>query len=212
MSHGSYTSLDSLAQNGILNFDANAYLNGTPPRYIDKPYGDRNYSPFEQPLMNMPSPYGMGYGMGYGMSPMGYQAPWSSVRPSMHAQPRHDEFAVEKAHDSKNINGWLAGITAGVLGTWGVTKFFDIRAKKKAEKAAKKAAEELKNKTKKATIDLKDLKGFEKVKGWFKNIGIKLTNAPKWVKISGITTISAAGLIFLLRNVIRNKMRNEQTE
>lgn len=32
-----YGALDSLASNGIIDFDANAYVNGTPPRYIGAP-------------------------------------------------------------------------------------------------------------------------------------------------------------------------------
>jgi len=222
MSYGSYTSLDSLAANGIIDFDANSYLTGAPPRYAGKLYSN-NSLPYQQPLMDMYSPYAMAPGIGYsggGLGPMnGYQGPWSSVQPEhstrnfapspqMHAQPHQDTYTVEKSHDIKSAGGWIAGITAGIVGLWGITKFMNAKHTKKINKAKKIAAQ----KAKKIALnleDLKSLKGLDKVKGWFRNTGKKLQHAPKWVKVTGIVALGAAGVVGFLASITKNRYVNQ---
>lgn len=41
------SSLDNLAANGVIDFDADAFIRGTTPRYVG---GDKTYLPFETPL------------------------------------------------------------------------------------------------------------------------------------------------------------------
>lgn len=246
MSHGSYTSLDSLAQNGIIDFDANSYLTGAPARYVGKPYSE-NYLPFQQPLMSLDSygtmPPPMGY-QGGGLGPMnGYQGPWTSVRPShhagqaqhyrptMHTQPHNDQFTTLQGHKEKSsAKKWLAGIAVGVLGFIGLTKIINknydkkVKAVKAATAAAAKAAApktkaELKAEAKAAKkAAYEAFKNDEVAKGtskfgiFFKKIGYKLKNAPKWLKITGIAVGVVASGLGILTNRAKKQFAAQQAQ
>lgn len=77
-------SLDNLAANGIIDFDADAYVKGTPPRYSGNPRG--YVGPIEDmPLMASPS---------YGVYPGAH----------LSGHPQHDAFVN---HEEKHSNpGW----------------------------------------------------------------------------------------------------------
>src|SRR5574344_2695920 len=53
MDGGIQNSLDALASNNILNFDADAYVGNTAPRYVGTL--PQNYLPFDRPLGNYPT-------------------------------------------------------------------------------------------------------------------------------------------------------------
>ena len=53
MEGGIQNSLDALASNGILNFDADAFVSGASPRYVGGL--PQNYLPFDRPLGNYPT-------------------------------------------------------------------------------------------------------------------------------------------------------------
>lgn len=125
-----YTPLDSLARNGIIDFDADAYIRGTTPRYVGKP-NDVPYLPFDQPLPELaPAP----------------------IKP--HIQPRKDEFVKEEESGSNpHWKTTLAQLLFATLAVAGGIKYKDkiisfikslspeAIAKKAAEaKAAKEAA------------------------------------------------------------------------
>lgn len=150
MSYGSYTSLDSLAANGIIDFDANSYITGAPPRYAGR-LNNNNYLPYQQPLMSYDS-YGMmappmGY-QGGGLGPMNnYRGPWTSVQPShttrhyvpsqqMHAQPHQDYFVTGHDEEKSSIKKWLIGGALGLLGFVGITKLINNNYDKKIKAAA----------------------------------------------------------------------------
>lgn len=103
------TSFDSLAANGIINFDADAYIRGTTPRYVGNP-NMGNGLPFEQPLNAMPS-----------FPPLGSQLPH---------QPIKDEFSHEK-HEKKEKD-WKELLTLGVIG--GTAVYAGIKYKNSIKK------------------------------------------------------------------------------
>jgi len=134
---------DNLAANGVLNFDADAYIRGTAPRYVGNP-NSGNAIPFEQPLM--PGPY---------YPQLGAQLP---------LQPRRDEFAPHEKHKKAGLKEVLAlsivgslAIYAGVKFKNGIKKLFSSKKTKTPATAAVSAA---------TTASTKNKKGIFK---WFKN-------------------------------------------
>lgn len=92
------STLDNLVANGVLNFDADAYVRGQGPRYMGNPFGTQEL-PFDQPICPSPYPY---YGGGY--------------VPMMSSQPRADAFINRFEHSDANslkevlVYGGIAGL------------------------------------------------------------------------------------------------------
>lgn len=141
------SSIDNLAANGILNFDADAYVKGTPARYVGKPPGYSVDLPFDQPLM---SPFGMYPGAMYS-------------GPIMAGQPSADAFIAkkhEKPFTTKEIVLGALAVGAGALiiskSKSAVAALKKIKLPsifKSAETKAKEAAEAAKALAEKAAAD-----------------------------------------------------------
>lgn len=102
-----FSSLDNLVANGVLNFDADAYVRGEAPRYYGNPFGSQAM-PFDQPITPYPyaSPY---YGGGYA--------------PVMAPQPSVDAYINRHEHSSTNSLKELLGYTfVGGLIIYGIHK------------------------------------------------------------------------------------------
>lgn len=187
------TSLDSLARNGIIDYDADAYVRGTTPRYVGKPDDVPHvpYMPFDQPLPDL------------------HPAP---LKPRI--QPHKDEFVKEEESSSSNPH-WksaLAQVLFSAIAVWVGVKNRDkivsfikgfspeaiakkvaeakaakeAAAKAAAAKAAAKAAEPsiiTKIKTKVTELSKKMPEYIEKVK-----------TLPKWAKITGASLAALLGL------------------
>ncbi|MFA7659263.1 MAG: hypothetical protein WCY19_07500 [Candidatus Gastranaerophilaceae bacterium] len=168
-------SLDNLAKNGVINFDADSYIKGVPPRYVGDPDGYVGL-PFEQPL---PAMQGTGQ---------------LSGQPSKDAFVKHDEVKTS-ATDWKKA---LMGVILAGLATFGVLKAGKIYKNRKATKAAKAkpaptaAPAAAQNPT---TDKKKFFKGAsEKVSKFFKSVPEKWSKLPK---AGRITIESLAGLLGL---------------
>jgi len=96
---------DNLAANGIINFDADAYIKGTSPRYVGNP-GNANAMPFEQPLVP-PGSYYPG---------LGAQLP---------QQPGHDQFKHDEGHKKAGAKDVLAFAVFGSIAAYAGVKFKD---------------------------------------------------------------------------------------
>lgn len=83
------STLDNLAALGVVDFDPEAYIKGTTPRYVGAP---RYYLPFEQPLPAFQPPAHL------------------PVNMKPHEQPKHDEFK----HESE-IPLWKKLVTGGLV-------------------------------------------------------------------------------------------------
>lgn len=187
------SSLDRLAQAGIINFDADAYVKGTAPRFVGKPEGE-TYLPFDQPLTGFPM---------YGI-------------PSSHnlsGEPSADAFVHrENGHGSENKGIHIPlkeALTAGLVG--GLALFAGIKIKnaitknkpelkeagKKAEGFLKKAANSVVNFSKNI---------WKRVRGVFKPEanetkpkvelpkGLRDFLSKRWVKGLGIGALGLFGL------------------
>lgn len=102
----SSNSLDNLAANHIIDFDAHSYIKGEPPRYVGDPDGYVGL-PFERPLPACNE---------YGVMP----------GPQLHGAPKHDAF-INSKHEEKpsNWKGFLFGALIATLGAIGLYKFAD---------------------------------------------------------------------------------------
>lgn len=121
MSNGA---LDNLAMNGIIDFDADAYIKGTTPRYVGNP-GSYNQIPFEAPIPAMHS---------QPPADMYLQHPEQNE-----GHGGHDPFAYT-AH--KSTFNWKAGLLGAItvgLGTFGAVKWYQHRKAKLAKKQAQAA-------------------------------------------------------------------------
>lgn len=116
----SSNSLDNLAANNIIDFDAHSYIKGEPPRYVGDPDGYVGL-PFERPLPACNE---------YGVMP----------GPQLHGAPKHDAF-INSKHEEKpsNWKGFLFGALIATLGAVGLYKFADkIRNKFSSTKTTPK--------------------------------------------------------------------------
>lgn len=156
-----FNSLDRLATGGIINFDADAYVKGTPPRYVGNP-SEEVYPPGEAPLTGAPMAYG--YGMSsYGMG--GYTNLYSGSSRAL----AQDAFISREKEGHENSHLPLKGIiTAGLVAALALftgSKIKNIFKSKKDIKAkAKSKAEKPEGKIKSFISDMKN-----KVTSWFKS-------------------------------------------
>lgn len=165
---------DALAVNGILDFDADAYIKGTRPRYVGRPR-PMQYPPFEQPLMAYPAPY---------------------VAPAIHSQPHKDELVK---HTS--LHSWkkalLGALVAGVA-IFGALKYkgkISSLFNGKVVPLFKKATA---NDLVKAGVNSQ--LGDAAQEAAKQNVGKaetflnKLLSVPKWAKIAGGSLLGVLGL------------------
>lgn len=174
----STNSLDNLAANGIIEFDADSYVKGKPPRYVGDPNGYVGL-PFERPLPACNE---------YGIMP----------GPKLHGEPSADAF-ISREHGEKpsNWKGFLFGAFIATLGALGLYKFGEklkgwfskkptitqnppgTNTTQQVSNAAQSAA----NTTKKSFV--------QNVKDGFKDLKVKFSNLKPWAKG---TTYAAGGL------------------
>lgn len=171
----SSAALDNLAVNGVLNFDADAYIKGTPPRYIGHP-NNGNGIPFEQPL-----PYAPMY------PPLGAQLPH---------QPIHDEF---KSESHNKPVGWKEVLTLGIVGSLAVAaglKFKKGIVKLFSKKAPKVTTPPPATSTA-ASTTAKKSKSITNLFNWFKN--------SKPAKITAAVAVGLLGLYGLYDFITKRK-------
>lgn len=113
--------LDNLAANGIIGFDADAYVKGTTPRYVGNPYKEYRGLPFEEPLPIMPAQHGISGG------------------PKLGGEPEKDAFISHEEPKSNHtsLKSMIAGITVAGLGIYLLTKTNKIKEFLKFGKTAK---------------------------------------------------------------------------
>lgn len=200
-------SLDRLAQAGIINFDADAFVKGTAPRYAGKPEED-SISPMDEPIR----PYFYG------------------INPGEHikGEPSTDAFVQHKNKENHNggyhrfplketIVGGLAATLAIATGIKiknifgkkgkknsgkaesGIKKFFSNAKEKitsffKSTDKTKKATPEAKVETKAETIEKTAEDGKKAVSNALKNIKEWVTKLPKPAKVAGAIGVGLLGL------------------
>jgi hypothetical protein len=117
MEGGIQNSLDALAANGVINFDADAFVSGASPRYVGSL--PQNYLPFDRPLGNYPT--------APALLPNGTK---------IKGQPKKDEMVTTPdGKQEKKTQTWQK-VCLGILGaavlTFGGTKLYNlIKAGKK---------------------------------------------------------------------------------
>lgn len=89
--------LENLAQNGIVDFDADAYIKGEPPKFVGKPYPTQ-YLPFDEPLPVMPEYYGK-----------------TAYPPRLTANPGKDAF-ISRVEKEKVKLPWKEALTVALVG------------------------------------------------------------------------------------------------
>lgn len=94
------SSLDRLASEGIVDFDSESYIKGTPARYVG---GPSHYLPFEQPLNTYENCVPVG--------PSG---------PQIKQQPANDQFVNNNSNNKNWKKILLAGIGATLLAVVGI--------------------------------------------------------------------------------------------
>jgi len=194
----STNSLDNLAANGIINFDASAYINGTTPRYYGNPQMNVGL-PFSAPLFPGPS-----YGLTAG--------------PLLSGHPSNDAFITKagSGHTSFSLNKILtAGIVAGLaVAAWNKVKstFTETKEPSKIGNFIKTQKEKVtsffnKNKTSEVKSDVKTEIQVEKVaEKEIKEVAKKEVNFFKrnWKK-GGIGLVALLGLYGLYQYVSAGK-------
>lgn len=190
---------ENLAANGIIDFDANAFVYGG--KQVPATHEEEPYMPFDKPLMASPN------------------VPVMMPGVTMHQQPHRDQFGNEKKITPKEA---LTAVILAGLGVFGLIKGVPMvkdlvenisnkisKNKKKAQKAekeakAKKIADEAKaaEKTKnaKATNTL--------TKGW-KNLTEKIAKLPKWSKFVGGAGIALVAFFGIKKLFSKNKTHGE---
>ena len=184
-------SMDSLANNRILNFDGEAFVKGTPARYYGAP------EPKVQMPMDIPlpaSPCGMypGYGM---------YSQFGGAR--LNSQPCNDAFISRNEHISENFK-IAGGIAAGVLGTFGLSKLLSKKkaadATATATTAAATTAPTATAATATATKEGKTTL-IEKAKNLAKSALEKFKGAPKALRIGG-GIVAAGALLYGIKRAL----------
>lgn len=200
-------SLDALASNGVVNFDANAFLKGTTPRYYGSPNEGQVYLPGDQPLFN--SPEIPAYGIAGGENLKG--------------QPNKDAF-LAREHEKGEINVSTKNIiTAGIVGALAlfagskfkktqlgqklISKFSKANIAETASGILGKAQSALSGVTGKtkpaasaAAETVEKVAEVAKTKKKF-----SLANIPKPVKIGGLAVAGALGLYEVYRMITDRK-------
>lgn len=167
----SINELDRLAANNVINFDADAYVKGTPPRYVGNPDGDDHYLPLDKPLL-------ANYGAQYGLTP-GAQ---------LHGEPSKDAFISHgEEHKSfgPSLPQFLTITSLVALAVYSGTKVKSLLTNKKNITLDKKEF----------ITKIKDgVSSLTKPKELFETAKTYMTNIPKWGKIAGGALAGLFGL------------------
>lgn len=116
-------SLENLSSNGIVNFDADAYVNSGISRYAGN--HDEGYLPFDKPLLATPQYFGV------------YPGPHLSGHPDVDAFITHGKEPFRPTW--KQILAGIGGLTAATIGTIKFVFWHKAREAAKKAKAAKLA-------------------------------------------------------------------------
>lgn len=137
--------LDNLARNGVINFDADSYIKGTPARFVGDPDGYTGL-PTDRPLLAEPMAYAMPGG--------------AHLKP----QPIKDGFESEHHKKEKNPVRTMLMIVAGLAALIGLK--FGAKRIKAAYEGSKLQThfKSLKEQITKVTSKIK-------VPGWLKAVG-----------------------------------------
>lgn len=189
------SSLDNLASNGVINFDANAYINGTPPRFVGNPEGDANL-PLDKPLMATP---------GYGITP-GQQ---------LHGEPARDAFISRENGQAQSKFPWGKFLTGTFVASLAVMAGVKIKSLIKGTKNAAEKVKEGKNgfftecKNKLTSLFKGDKSApKEEIKEVAKTVEEKkglLKKLPKTLKVVGIGAVGLLGLYGLYKTLTGHK-------
>lgn len=209
MEMNSTSSLDGLASNGVINFDADAYVKGTTPRYVGNPFGSQ-YLPFDQPIITSPNYYGIAPGANLSGHPStdafvskgegkeGHQLPWNKII----AGGIIGSLALFIASKAKNIfvkdtnKATKIGEVFNNCKDKVVNFFKDGETTKKVKEAAdavkdttketaKEVTETVKDTIKEVTKDTTEKAAESTKKGLFSSIKDKISKLPKKAKIAG---------------------------
>lgn len=190
------STLDNLVANGVLNFDADAYVRGGAPRYYGNPFGSQAM-PFDQPITPYPyaSPY---YGGGYA--------------PMLPSQPNVDAFINRHEHSSANsLKELLVYGFAGSLIIYGIHKLNKLGGffKDKLSKIGTKKSSTVKKEEPKKP---EDTKTGGKVKNAAEDVANAARNEGSWFKRNGkkvggwaLFGVAALGALAVLRSMFRKK-------
>ena len=174
---------DSLANNRIVNFDADSYITGAAPRYVGAPDAPMEL-PFDRPLTPCTGPGFLGCS--------GFNARLSS-------QPSRDAFVSRGAHSKSSVSPWIVGVlgSLGLITLAGVI-FKDKKDVKSPNKvdAAKVTADTGAEKTASAAVKEKATTALGKTKNAASSAWSKIKNfkVPTWGKVALGAT---AGLMVL---------------
>lgn len=198
-------SLDSLSSGGVIDFDADAFVKGTTPRFVGNPEGNISL-PFEQPLI--PQQYGI--------------APGEKLK----GEPLKDAFiSHEKEKSAPTLSEILTGGLVAALALFGGLKIHSIlKGKKEATKAEKPAGaikkfmESCKKKLSSFFNDKVEIK--EKVEAKAKEVVEEVSKdkkgffskifKSKGVKIAGIGALGLLALYGLYKVLPGNKHQSQE--
>lgn len=206
-------SLDSLATNGIINFDPDAYIKSGAARFEGENENEK-YLPFDKPLLATPQMYGMPYGT--------------------HGESENDAFiSHKKEHHSKH--NWKGIITLAIIGGLGiftgakikslfnkkpkvntpvktlrtkVGEFFEHIAswfKAEGKKEVKDVAQKAPQKAPDKVVEKEVGKAAEKSKGVFKKL-------PKWTKVTGGIAAGLLGLFAVYKAFFAHKAQAHMSQ
>lgn len=207
-----YSSFDNLAANGIIDFDAEAYIKGTKPRYVGNPESC-NQLPFEQPLPGNPC--------GYGIQPGKQLEGEPEVDAFIHRE-KHKSKEAGEHNESEHSSPWKPFVAGGLitaLGLYIANKYRSVIPKITSN-----------NNTPQATTNTTQPKKglWNKIKSFFKGgtpqaaqtTQTTQTAAPvaakkgffskKWVKVTGWSSVALLGLYGIYRFIQNRKYAHER--
>ncbi len=174
------SALDNLASNGIINFDADAYVKGETPRYVGNP--GQACLPFEQPLPAFPQ---------------------QGRVPQIPEQPKKDEFVHKK--EEKGNPSWKKALAFVLVA--GAAAFLGFRHREKLGKFAKNMWAKIKSIGTKKPTPVKVAPAPTPVATAATKPKSKI---PKWVKITGGSLLGLLGLVGLSKFISKKTAQNQQ--
>jgi hypothetical protein len=190
MSNGS---LDDLAANGIINFDANAYIKGTPPRYVGRP--EREYGlPLEQPVFDAPTLQEISHNI------------------HLNSEPAKDAFISHTKKNNKLEITWPQVLTIGSIAALAIYSRNKIKSwlggSKNKITQNFKFMEQIKDYVNKVKAKITpEATKTEKVVKKSKNFISKL---PKWAKITGGITAGLLALFGIFKSLSHKEILNPE--
>lgn len=193
-------SLDSLATSGVINFDADAFLKGTSPKFVGSPSNE--YLPGEHP-------------QSYGVTP----------GEKLNGEPEKDAFVRhEKEHTPPNWISLLTGSLVAALGVFGIVKAKSLFDKNKVNSETstdkKSIFTQIKDKIS-SLLKSKDTKAAEAAKKAAEEAAAKaakeaakkagfLAKHSKGLKVAGVGALGLLGLYGLYDLVSGRKTQSAQ--